>query len=139
MQLGVKINVPYRLQKLLKNPTPKVNEIMEKADKEVLEMLREDISRAAPHKSGSLGRSIKINLKDRKVYSDSVYARAVELGHYAKPINTPKKMFLKFAGTGGDVFIRFVRTSKQPFFFPTLDKDRLKVRDIYDKAFDKLL
>jgi len=48
-------------------------------------------------------------------------------------------MFLKFTDMGKEVFIKYVRTKKQPFFFKTLDRNRVRVIDIYEKTFKKLL
>lgn len=137
MELSIKIDVPYKLQRFLQNPNSRVSEIMKEADKEVLELLRSEISANAPKKRGQLAGSITVDLEKRKVFSPLVYARAVELGHYA----TPKYgSFLKFYSEklGRDVFLKFVRTKKQPYFFKTYNANRLKIRDIYDKAFERL-
>lgn len=135
MELSVKIDVPYRLQRFLQNPNSRVSEIMKEADKDVLELLRSEISRNAPKKSGRLAESITVDLDNRKVFSPLVYARAVELGHYAESI---RGTFLKFTDMGKDVFLRFTRSKKQPFFFKAINANRLKIRDIYDKAFERL-
>jgi len=136
---SIRIEVPQRLKKFLANPSPYVDKTMKDADKESLTILKTDI-KAITHKvSGRLAGSIQIDLMGRKVYSRHPAARAYQLGHYAVPKNTPKKMFLKFVSRGKEVFIRYVRTKANPFFFETLDKDRRKVVDIYDRAFKKLL
>jgi len=136
--VNVKIDVPDRLRRFLENPTPLVKETIKEADEDVLNLLKKDISKAAPQKTGKLAHSIDVDFQDKRVFSDLVYARAVELGHYAKAKHTPARMFLKFTDMGRDIFMRGIRTKKQPYFFKTLKTDRKKIIEIYDKAFDKL-
>ena len=135
MQLETNVEVPERLRKFLANPTPFVNQAMSEADKEALSLLKVDIAAAAPKKTGALSRSITVDTTQKKVFSPLIYARAVELGHYAEPVN--RKM-LHFVDKGKDVFLRFTRSRKRPYFFPTLHRDSLKIRQIYDKAFDRM-
>ena len=139
MKLETRIRIPEKLKRYLRNPTPAITKVLKEADKRALTFLQRETSRAAPRKSGQLARSIQIDLTRRKVFSTLPWARAVELGHHATPQNTPKRMFLSFTSRGKEVFIKFVRTKKQPFFFKTLDRNRIKVIQIYDKAFKKLL
>ena len=139
MKLETRVRVPEKLRKYLRNPTPAITKTLKLADKKALKFLQGEISRAAPRKTGQLARSIQVDLPRRKVFSTLPWARAVELGHYAVPENTPKRMFLSFTSRGKDVFLKFVRTKKQPFFFLTLSRNQLKVIKIYDKAFKKLL
>ena len=139
MKLNMRVEVPQRLKKFLANPTPVIKDIRNQADKTALIFLRDSIREAAPRKKGELAASVEVDLGKKNVFSALAYARAVELGHYASPKYTPKRMFLKFTSLGRDVFIKFVRTKKQPFFFPTLSKNRLKVIDIYEKAFARML
>ena len=136
---SIRIEVPAKLKRFLANPTPQINQTMKVADKESLTLLKTDIKAITHKRSGKLAGSIQVDLLGRKVYSKHVAARAYQLGHYAKPVNTPRKMFLKFISRGKEVFIRYVRTKANPFFFETLDKDRRKVVDIYDRAFKRLL
>ena len=136
---SIRIEVPQRLKKFLANPSSYVDKTMKDADKEALTTLKTDIKTITHKKSGKLAGSIQIDLMGRKVYSKSPYSRAYQLGHYAVPVRTPKRMFLKFVSRGKEVFIKFARTKKQRFFFETLDKDRRKIVDIYDKAFKRLL
>lgn len=136
MKLTHTVEIPYYLKKFLANPTPQIENARKAADKEVLDLLKTKISAAAPKKSGKLSQSITVDLANRKVYSPLVYARAIELGHYARPINTPKKMFLHFTDGGKEVFLKYVRIKKQPYFFKTIDENMLKIRDIYEKAFE---
>jgi len=139
MKISMRIKVPERLRKFLTNPTPQIDQTMKVADKETLTLLKTDIKAIVHKKSGELAESVQIDLANKKIYSKSLYARAYQLGHYAEPIHTPKRMFLKFTDKGKDVFIRFVRTERKPFFFETLNKDRRKIREIYNKAFKRLL
>ena len=139
MKLGIKVDVPDRLAKFLRNPTPFFTSTLKEADRQALTMLKTDISRAAPKRSGKLASSFVVNTAQRSLYSKLVYARAVELGHYAEPRNTPKRMFLKFTSQGKEVFLRYVRTRKSPFFFITAHRDKAKLIDIYDVAFKKML
>ena len=139
MKLDFKVQVPYRLQRFLANPDPVMKAALDEADKAALTLLKTDVSRAAPKSSGALAKSIDVNLRERKVFSNSVYARAIELGHYAEATRTPKRMFLKFVSRGREVFLRYTRSKKQPYFFLTLHKDRIKVLDIYGKAFERML
>ncbi len=135
MQLNMKVEVPDRLRKFLANPTPYVNQTMQGADKEALTLLKTDIAAKAPKKSGKLAASITVDIANRKLFSPLVYARAIELGHYA----VPKGKYLHFVDRGKDVFLKFTRSRKQPFFFKTLHADKIKILDIYDKAFKRLL
>jgi hypothetical protein len=139
MKLDFKVQVPYKLQRFLTNPTPYIEKTLRAADKQALTLLKADVAKAAPKQSGKLSRSITVDIGKRKVFSPLIYARAVELGHYAEPVRTPKKMFLKFVGQGREVFLKYTRSKKHPYFFLTLDRDRLKILEIYDKAFKKLL
>lgn len=139
MKVSMKIKVPPRLKKFLANPTPHIDQTIKTADKETLTLLKTDIKAITHKKSGKLAGSVQIDLVGRKVYSRSPYARAYQLGHYAVPRHTPKRMFLKFTDMGKKVFIKFVRTKRKPFFFETFDKDKRKIREIYDKAFKRLL
>jgi len=138
MQTSISVQVPQRLKNFLANPSSRIDSIMKEADREALELLKKDISSAAPKKSGKLSKSIDIDLSEKKVFSNLIYVRAIELGHFAEPVRTPKRMFLHFTDKGKEVFLKYVRTRKQPFFFPTLSKDKVKIIDIYDKAFNKL-
>ena len=139
MKLDMRVEVPQRLKKFLANPTPVIKDIRDQADKDALVFLRDEIKQAAPRKKGELAASVEVDLGKKNVFTMLAYARAVELGHYASPKYTPKRMFLKFTSLGRDVFIKAVRTKKQPFFFPTLSRNRLKVIDIYEKAFARML
>lgn len=139
MKFGMKIEVPQRLKKFLANPTPYIDQTMKTADKETLTTLKTDIKAITHKKSGKLAGSVQVDLLGRKVYSRSPYAKAYQLGHYAVPRHTPKRMFLKFTDMGKEVFIKFVRTKRKPFFFETLNRDRIKIINIYDKAFKRLL
>jgi len=139
MKLDIKIQVPQKLQRFLKNPTPYISSVIKAADKDALTLLKREISAAAPKKSGKLAGSITVDLASRKLFSLLNYARAVELGHFASAKYTPRRMFLKFTDMGKEVFLRYVRTKKQPFFFKALDRNRTKVIDIYEKAFKRLL
>lgn len=156
LRLETRIEVPEKVKRFIRNPTPAITRTLRKADKGVLTLLKREISKAAPRgKSGKLARSIEIDIKRRKVFSTSVYARAIELGHYAEA--DPGK-YLRFSGssqrTGRWIFptghfrgrgtiagqwVSFVRTKAQPFFFPTLDKNRLNIIKIYNKAFKRLM
>ena len=137
--LDIRMEVPSHLKKFLKNPTPEMKSARKVADKKALLFLQSEIRKAAPKKSGALAESITVDLVKNNVYTVIAHARAVELGHYAVPIHTPMQMFLKFTSMGKEVFMRFVRTKKQPFFFPTLSKNRLKLIDIYEEEFAKML
>ena len=139
MKLDMRVEVPQHLKKYLANPTPVIKDARDRADKDALVLLRDEIKQAAPRKSGALADSIEVDLAKKNVFTKLTHARAVELGHYAEPRHTPKRMFLKFTTLSKDVFIKFARTTKQPFFFPTLSKNRLKVIDIYEKAFARML
>ncbi|MGD9276357.1 MAG: hypothetical protein PVJ67_04240 [Candidatus Pacearchaeota archaeon] len=139
MQLGIKIEVPQKLKRFISSPNKYVTDVMTSADNQALGLLKREISAAAPKKSGALSRSIKVSLANRKIYSILNYARAIELGHYAEPARTPKRMFLKFSEAGKEVFMRFTRSKKQPYFFKTLEQKRRDIIKIYQKAFRKLL
>lgn len=137
MQLNFKLEVPDRLRRYLANPTPYITDTMKKADKLALTLLQESIKTNAPHrKSGQLSDSIKIDIGERKVFSDSIYGRAIELGHYAVPISGK---YLHFIDRGKDVFLKFTRSKKQPFFFRSIDQNKDQLEEIYDDAFKKLL
>ncbi|MDD5013727.1 MAG: hypothetical protein PHW73_01320 [Atribacterota bacterium] len=136
MQLDVKIDVPDKLKKFLANPTPQIDSAIKEADREAFTLLKNEISKAAPKKSGNLAGSITIDLAKRKIFSPLIYARAVELGHYAEPVSGK---YLHFIDKGKDVFLKFVRTKKQPFFFKTLHAEKVNIIEIYDKAFKRLL
>jgi len=139
VKLSIKVQVPQKLQRFLSNPTPYIKDVIKTADKDALTLLQSEIRAAVPKKSGKLAESITVDLPGRRIYSLVAHAMAVELGHYASPKYTPKRMFLKFTDMGKEVFIKSVRTAKQPFFFKTLDRNRVKVIDIYEKAFARLL
>ena len=136
MQLNFKLEVPDRLRRYLANPTPYITDTMKKADKLALTLLQESIKTNAPRKSGELSRSIKIDIDERKVFSDSVKGRAIELGHYAVPISGK---YLHFIDKGKDVFLKFTRSKKQPFFFRSISQNKIQLMEIYDDAFKKLL
>jgi len=139
MQLKIKVDMPDKLKMFLASPDRYINDTIKQADKDALTYLKENIARTAPRKSGQLASSITTDFDKRKVYATAVYARAVELGHYAEPKNTPKKMFMKFGSGSGEVFVKFVRTKKQPYFFKALNNSWSKIRDIYQKAIRQLL
>ena len=136
---SIRIDVPQRLRSFLVNPTPYFDQTVKEADKEALTTLKTKVQSITHRRSGRLANSIQVDLLNRKVYSKHPAARAYQLGHYAKPKNTPKKMFLHFTDKGKEVFIKSVRTKRQKFFFETLDENRAKVISIYDKAFKRLL
>ena len=135
MKTDMRIEVPEKLRRFLANPTPYVNQAMKEADKETLSLLKSDIVAVTHKKTGELAGSIQIDLLGRKIFSNKVYAPAYELGHYATPVNV--KM-LHFVDRGKDVFLKSTRSKPHVFFFKTLDKDRLKIHQIYDKAFDRM-
>ena len=135
MKTDMRIEVPAKLRSFLANPTPCINQAMQEADKQTLSLLKSDIVSVTTKKSGALAGSIKIDLLGRKIFTDKVYASAYELGHYAEPIHV--KM-LHFVDRGKDVFLKSTRSKPHVFFFKTLDKDRLKIHQIYDKAFDRM-
>ena len=137
--LDLNIDVPVKLKNFMANPTPALNGALSEADRETLTILQVGIKGVIHSKSGQLARSVRVDLPGRKVFSTSPYAKAYQSGHYAEPVNTPKKMFLRFNDQGKEVFIRYTRSGKNPFFFETLDKNRLKIRQIYDRAFEKML
>ena len=136
MKTDMRIEVPEKLRRFLANPTPYVNQAMQEADKQTLSLLKSDIVSVTTKKSGALAGSITIDLLGRKIFSNKVYAPAYELGHYATPKNV--KM-LHFVDRGKDVFLKSTRSKPHVFFFKTLDKNRLKIHQIYDKAFDRLM
>ena len=141
MKLEVKIEVPERVKRLLRNPTPQITKAIRKADRIALPFLRKAIARAAPiGKTGDLSKSIEVNLASRRIFSNLPYARAVELGHY---VEADSGKWLRFDGigqrTGIHVFLKSVRTEKQLFFFKTLSKHQIDIIRIYKKAFKKLL
>jgi len=155
---NITIEMPERLRRFLENPTPAFTQTMKEANREVLTLLKQDISRAAPRKSGKLSRGIEVNFAENKVYSKLVYSRAVELGHYAE---AKPGHYLRFKGdaqrTGTWVFPTMhykgkkgfeslrgqwysgVRSRKQPYFFLTLHRDAQKINAIYDEAFGKIM
>jgi len=135
MKLDMKIDIPWKLKRFFENPTPYISATMKEADRDALTLLENEISKAAPKKSGALSRSIDIDINARKVFTNSVYGRAVEIGHYA----VPKGKYLHFISSGKDVFLKFTRSRKQPFFFKTMHANKIKILDIYDEAFKKLL
>jgi hypothetical protein len=160
MQLNVKLDVPQRLERYLANSTPYVEKTVKEADKEALTLLKREISAAAPKgKSKKLSSTITIDLAKRKIFSPLVYARAVELGHYAeaKPGHYLQFKDIKGLRGGGYVYPLMhyrgakgyeslkgqwysgVRTKKQPFFFKTYYENKLEIMEIYDKAFKRLL
>jgi len=149
--LDVRMEVPQHLKKFLKNPTPAMKNARKMADKRSLFFLREEISEEAPRKRGDLANSIEVNLEKNNVYTMIAHARAVELGHFAE---AKEGKYLRFSGasqrTGTWVFPTnrykntqawgsFIRTEKQPFFFPTLSKNRLRLIDIYENEHAKML
>ena len=159
LRLETRIEVPEKVKRFIRNPTPAITRTLRKADTTVLRFLQNEISKAAPRgRTSRLARSIEIDVKRRKVFSTSVYARAIELGHYAEA--RPGK-FLRFLGTEQRTgvyvfpvghfkgargfehlrgqFVSFVRTKKQPFFFLALARNRLNVIKIYNKAFKRLM
>ncbi len=157
MKLETRLEVPEKVKRLLRNPTPAINRILKKADKRALTFLQKEISKAAPRgKTGDLARSIEVDLIRRKITSSAVYARAVELGHYAE---ADEGKYLRFEGSGqrtgthvyptshfrgtkGTIFgqwVSAIRTEKQPYFFSTLSKNQVNIINIYEKEFRKLL
>ena len=157
MEVNINVEVPERLKKFLANPTPYISGVMKAADKESLILLQRDIAAAAPKKSGKMSRSVKYNLPLRKVYTESIYGRAVELGHYAEAKPGRHLRFRGNAQRTGYVFptkhykgrkgfedlkgqwYSAIRTQKQPYFFPTFHRDKVKILQIYDKAFERLI
>ena len=139
--LDVRIEVPAHLKEFLGNPEPKYKNARDRADKKALFFLRDEIKEAAPRgKTGDLKESITVDLRERTVFTKAVHARAIELGHYAEPVRTPKLMFLMFKNAAGeDAYPRFVRTEKKPYFFPALSKNRLRVIDIYENEYARML
>ena len=135
MKLKFKVEVPQKLRRFLDNPTPFVTETMKQADKLALTLLQQSVKTNAPRRSGQLSQSITVDLVNRKIFSNLVYARAIELGHYAEP----RGKFLHFVAGGRDVFLKFTRSKKNPYFFKTLNQNRLQVLEIYDDAFKKLM
>ncbi|GAG16816.1 unnamed protein product, partial [marine sediment metagenome] len=84
LPLDVRMEVPPHLVKFLKNPTPAMKNARDRADKRALFFIRDKIKEEAPKgKTGDLRESIKVDLKKKTVFSKGVYARAIELGHYA--------------------------------------------------------
>ncbi len=135
MRIQGRVEIPENLRKFLVNPTPKVDATMKQATKLILILLQESAKSNIWHsKSGKLKESIEINLDKKMLFSNSVYAMAQEKGHYATPQNTPKKMFLKFTDGGKDVFMRFTRSKKQPFFFKTISQNKQQILEVFDDA-----
>ncbi len=141
LPLDVRMEVPSHLAKFLKNPTPAMMGARKKADKRSLYFIRDEIKEAAPKgKTGDLRESIKVDLKKGTVFSKGVYARAIELGHFAEPARTPQLMFLKFTNVAGeDAYPKFVRTEKKPYFFPALHEGRGRIIDIYEEEYARML
>ena len=141
LPLDVRMEVPSHLAKFLKNPTPAMMGARKKADKRALYFIRDKIKEAAPKgKTGDLRESIKVDLKKGTVFSKGVYARAIELGHFAEPARTPQLMFLKFTNVAGeDAYPKFVRTEKKPYFFPALHEGRGRIIDIYEEEYARML
>ena len=132
------IEVPEKLKRFLANPTPQIDSTMKQADKETLSLLKTDIVNIVHKKTGALANSVTVDLFGRKIYSNLPYSAAYELGHYARPKGGRK--FLHFVNEQGkDVFMKFTRSRPNVFFFKTLDKDRLRIRQIYDSAFDRMV
>jgi hypothetical protein len=131
----IKMIMPAKLKKFLDSPDPFIQGTMKEANKDVRQLLKKKISEAAPKRSGNLSNSIEESETGNKVFTKSVYGRAVEMGHYAEP----RGKFLHFVDGGKDVFIKFTRTRKHPYFFLAADRARLDALDIYDKAYKKLL
>lgn len=136
MRLNFKIEYPEKLRSFLANPTPYVNGTMRAADRLVLILLQESIKTNAPRKTGALAKSIEVNVSQRKVFTNLVYATAIEKGHYAEPI---KGKYLHFVDRGKDVFLKFTRSKKKPFFFKAISQNKLQILEIYDDAFTKLM
>ena len=134
-KLHFKVEIPQKLRSLLENPTPFISATMKQADKLALTLLQESIKTNAPRRTGALSRSIHIDLAERTVQTNLVYSRAIELGHYAEP----RGKFLHFVDGGKDVFLRFTRSKKQPYFFKSINQNRLQVLEIYDDTFKKLM
>jgi hypothetical protein len=140
MKLNIKVDFPPKLRRFLNNPSPIFKEVMRDADKVALKLMQAEIKQNAPKKSGALAESIRIDVPKRKVFSTLAYSRAVQLGHYATPVRTPKRRFLMFESGGNEVFLKFTRSRKQPFFFDAVSyESRRKIIEVYDKAFKKLL
>ena len=136
MRLNFKVEYPEKLKRFLDNPTPYINDTMRQADKLVLTLLQESIKTNAPRKTGALAKSIEIRVSQRKVFTDLIYATAIEKGHYAEPI---KGKYLHFVDAGKDVFLKFTRSKKKPFFFKSIRQNKLQILEIYDDAFKKLM
>ena len=134
--LDMRIEVPARLRRLLLNPSSAVKQVMQMGAKQSLTLLKTDIVDVVHKKSGALANSVQIDLLGAKVFSKSVYSTAYEKGHWATPKNV--KM-LHFVDRGKDVFLHSTRSKPHDFFFKTLDKDRLKIHQIYDRVFDRLM
>jgi hypothetical protein len=133
--LNFKIDVPQKLRAFLEYPDAFVDRTMKSADKLALTLLQATIKTNAPRRSGNLSKSITVDLAERKISSNLVYSRAIELGHYAEP----RGKFLHFVSGGKDVFLRFTRAKKQPYFFKSINQNKQQVLEIYDEAFKKLL
>jgi hypothetical protein len=156
--LHFKVEVPQKLRSFLENPTPIVNKYMKQADKLALTLLRESIKTNAPKgKTGKLRASIVIDLAERKVATNLVYGRAIELGHYAE---AKPGHYLRFPGnaqrTGISVFptthfkgakgyeslkgqwVSAVRFKKNPYFFRSINQNRQQVLEIYEEVFEKI-
>ena len=156
-KLNYRIEVSPKLRRLLENPTPLVKATMQRADKIALTILQESIKTNAPRRSGKLARSIYIDLADRRVSSNLVYCRAIELGHFAQ---AKPGHYLRFAGAGqrtGYVFPTMhykgakgyadlkgqwysgVRFKKQPYFFKSINQNKQQIIQTYEDEFKSLL
>lgn len=137
MRISFRTNVPKSLEMFLEYPTPMVTETMSRADKLALMLMQESAKTNIWHnRTGALKNSITIDVKNRKLTTDLIYASAQEKGHYAEPINA--KM-LHFTDQGKDVFLHFTRSKAHPFFFKALSQNKQQILEIYDEAFKKLL
>lgn len=144
MRLNFKVDYPEKLRRFLDHPTPYINDTMRAADRLVLILLQESIKTNAPRKTGTLAKSIEINVSQRKVFTNLFYARAIELGHYwpSKNYSGTTKL-LHFIGMDKeghlDVFLKAIRIKKRPFFFRSISQNKLQILEIYDDAFKKLM
>jgi hypothetical protein len=111
-----------------------------KAVEAAVEVFQRGIQARAPHKSGDLARSFRRSMTgpySGEVGSDLVYAPVQERGAWIGP---KRKKTLKFAGSGGPVFLRRpVRIKPQPYVGPTAEQDSPRAFEAFAREIDRAI
>lgn len=103
------------------------------------EVYQEGMRTRAPHLSGRLANSIRINQVSNTEYevgTDLVYAQIQEFGGTIRPRGHP---FLKFEVGGRVVFKRRVTLRAQPYFIPTFQQDSDRAFGAFADSIDRAL